>query len=103
MGASYWSMFQFLDKIESTMGCVVGFVVKVQQDRPATRFELATHEERIVIARPRLVVDLFFDLAERRSNAADLLLTVRLRLNLCVISDEDQISITIDLCWGQLR
>ena len=34
---------QFVDKIEAAMGCLVGFVVKVQQDRPATRLELATH------------------------------------------------------------
>jgi len=34
---------QFLDEIEAAMGCLVGFVVKVQQDRPATRLELATH------------------------------------------------------------
>ena len=66
---------QLLDETESTLGCVVGFVVKVQQDRPATRFELATHEERIVIAISRCVVYLFGDLAERRSRAADLLLT----------------------------
>jgi hypothetical protein len=58
------------------MGRLVVLVVEVQQDRPTTGFELATHEERIVIARPRLVVLLFGDPAEDRLRAADLLLTV---------------------------
>ena len=34
---------QFLDEIESAMGCLARLVVKVQQDRPTTRLELATH------------------------------------------------------------
>ena len=50
---------QFLLEIESALGCVVGFFVEVQQDRPTTRFELLTHEERIVITRIRSVYLLF--------------------------------------------
>ena len=38
-----------LGENDSALGYVVGFVVEVQQDRPATRFELVPHEERIVI------------------------------------------------------
>ncbi|MFM7980424.1 MAG: hypothetical protein ACKPKO_14010, partial [Candidatus Fonsibacter sp.] len=58
---------QLLDEIESAMGCVVGFVVKVEQGRPTTRFELKTNEERLVVAILRCVVDLFGDITERRS------------------------------------
>ena len=94
---------QFLGEIETALGCVVGFVVEVHQDLPATRFELVTHEKRIVIARPWLVVLLFFDPFERWSRAADLLLTVLLRLDLCVVSDVDQTRITIDLGWRKRR
>jgi len=69
---------QFIGKIESALGCVVGFVIKVQQYIPTTWFELATHEERVVVARFRCVVDMFGDIAERRSRTPDILLTVGL-------------------------
>ena len=46
---------------------------------------------------------MLFDLAERRSRAADLLLTDWLRLDLCVVSYVDQTRVTVDLGWGKLR
>jgi len=94
---------QFLGENESALGRLVVLVVKVQQYRPTTRFELATHEERVVVARFRRVVDLLFDLAERRSSAADLLMTVWFGLDLCMISYVYESCITVDLGWGQLR
>ena len=42
---------QLLDEIEAALGCLVGFLVEVQQDRPAARPELATHEQTIIVAR----------------------------------------------------
>ena len=85
---------QFLGEIESAMGCLVRLVVKVQQDRPRTRLEFAAHEQRVVVARPRSVIYLSANLVERRSTAADLLLTVRLTLNLSVVYDVDEPCIT---------
>ena len=76
LGSAVLVHAMFLDEIESAMGCLVRLLVKVQKDRPATRLELTTHEERVVVARSRCVIDLFGDLAERRSRAADLLMTV---------------------------
>ena len=60
---------QFLDEIESAMGGLVRLVVAVQQNPPTTRLELTTHEERVVVAGSRCVVDMFGDIAERRSRA----------------------------------
>ncbi len=43
----FWSIVlvhvQLDNEIEAAMGCLVGLVVEVQQDRPTTRSELATH------------------------------------------------------------
>ena len=46
---------------------------------------------------------MLFDLTERRSRAADILMTVWFGLDLRMISYVYESCITIDLGWGQLR
>ena len=91
---------QLADQIEAALGRVVGLVVKVQQDRPAARLELTTHEQRVVLARFGRVVGLFRDLAERRTSAPNLLLPSRCRLDRRMVPDVDEACVAVDLRWG---
>ena len=93
LGASYWSMFSFWTR-SSPLWVVSSALL--------SKFELATHEQRVVVTRSRCVVYMFGDIAERRSRAPDLLLTAWLRLDLCVVSYADQTRITADQGWRVL-